>query len=347
MVEDSPLVSFIVPVYNTQDTLPRCLDSLLSQTLSDIEIIVVNDGSPDDSQSVIERYAQRDCRIRAVAKQNGGLSSARNAGLDVARGRIVDFVDSDDYVEPNLAERLVEVFDARHADIAVFGAECEPADACPKRVQELLSPSAGEFDAFEPLLLFASHAQPYVWRAAYSRAFIEAERLRFAENVRFAEDVVFQFESYPLSKKTLLIPDKLYHYVMQEKSLTHTFNTSASRMEKARAHLLMLQEVLERWNARGLGGLCPGETITWYLDLIAFDLVRMDAGECGAYCCDLTKLFARYFGVNWTKLPVKASVRRFAAKIAVNSSQSRLTLFDAARLYISTRGLKTCAERFL
>ena len=75
--------------------------------------------------------------------------------------------------------------------------------------------------------------------------------MRFAENVRFAEDVVFQFESYPLSARTVLAPEELYHYVMQEKSLTHVFNAGAKRMDKVDAHLLVLHEVLERWDRRG------------------------------------------------------------------------------------------------
>lgn len=106
----NPKVSFIVPVYNTQEFLPRCLDSLLGQTCPDIEIIVVNDGSPDGSAAIIDEYARLDFRVRVVEKSNGGLSSARNAGMDVARGDIIDFVDSDDYVEPNLAEFLVGTF---------------------------------------------------------------------------------------------------------------------------------------------------------------------------------------------------------------------------------------------
>ena len=106
----NPKVSFIVPVYNTQEFLPRCLDSLLGQTCPDIEIIVVNDGSPDGSATIIAEYARKNSRVRAVEKPNGGLSSARNAGMDVARGDIIDFVDSDDYVEPNLAEFLVGTF---------------------------------------------------------------------------------------------------------------------------------------------------------------------------------------------------------------------------------------------
>ena len=217
----NPKVSFIVPVYNTQEFLPRCLDSLLGQTCPDIEIVVVNDGSPDDSAAIIGKYACKDSRVCVVEKSNGGLSSARNAGMDVARGDIIDFVDSDDYVEPNLAEFLVGTFAEEHPEIVVFGAVCEPAELASKRIKQLLSPEACVFESFDPALLFSANAQPYVWRAAYSRELIERESLRFAENVRFAEDVVFQLESYPLSAKTIIAPDKLYHYVMQDLSLIH------------------------------------------------------------------------------------------------------------------------------
>ena len=175
----SPKVSFIVPVYNTQEFLPRCLDSLLGQTCHDIEIIVVNDGSPDGSAAIIDEYALKDSRVRVVEKSNGGLSSARNAGMDVARGAIIDFVDSDDYVEPTLAEFLVGTFAEGHPEIVVFGAECEPPELASKRIKQLLSPVARVFEEFDPALLFSANAQPYVWRAAYSRDLIECESLRF------------------------------------------------------------------------------------------------------------------------------------------------------------------------
>ena len=340
----NPKVSFIVPVYNTQDFLPRCLDSLLGQTLKGIEIVVVNDGSPDDSAAIIAEYAGRDSRVRAVEKPNGGLSSARNAGMDVARGDIVDFVDSDDYVEPNLAEFLVDTFTKEHAEIVVFGAECEPVELASKRIQQLLSPDARVFESFDSALLFSANAQPYVWRAAYSRELIERESLRFAENVRFAEDVVFQFESYPLSAKTVAAPGKLYHYVMQEKSLTHTFNAGAKRMDKVDAHLLVLHEVLGRWSGRGLLNLCPGELVTWFLDLAVFDLARLDAEDYAAVAARVGDELEGHLGQDWTGLPAKATVRRVSDKIA---DGSRVSMFDAARLYLSTRGLKACVERFV
>ena len=340
----NPKVSFIVPVYNTQEFLPRCLDSLLGQTCLDIEIVVVNDGSPDDSAAIVGKYACKDSRVCVVEKSNGGLSSARNAGMDVARGDIIDFVDSDDYVEPNLAEFLVDAFAREHPEIVVFGAVCEPTEMASKRIKQLLSPEARTFESFDPALLFSANAQPYVWRAAYSRELIERESLRFAEKVRFAEDVVFQFESYPLSARTVLAPDKLYHYVMQDKSLTHTFNVGAKRRDKAEAHILMLHEILERWSARGLLELCPGELVAWFMDLVAFDLVRFDAEDYDAVAASINAEFNRYFGANWANLPAKMAVRRVACKAARGSSVS---LIDVVRLYLSTRGLKACIERFV
>ena len=200
------------------------------------------------------------------------------------------------------------------------------------------------FEPFDAALLFSANAQPYPWRSAYSRDLLERESLRFAENVRFAEDVVFQFESYPLSAKTVVAPDKLYHYVMQDKSLTHTFNVGAKRRDKAEAHILMLHEILERWSARGLLELCPGELVAWFMDLVAFDLARFDAEDYDAVAASINAEFNQYFGANWASLPAKMAIRRVASKVARGSSVS---LIDVVRLYLSTRGLKACIERFV
>lgn len=341
----NPKVSFIVPVYNTQEFLPLCLDSLLGQTCPDIEVIVVNDGSSDGSAAIIDEYARKDSRVHVVEKSNGGLSSARNAGMDITRGDIIDFVDSDDYVELNLAEFLVETFAEQRPEIVVFGAECEPAELASKRIKQLLSPEARVFESFDPTLLFSANAQPYVWRAAYSRELIEREALRFAENVRFAEDVVFQFESYPLSAKTVVASDQLYHYVMQEKSLTHVFNAGAKRMDKVDAHLLVLHEVLERWNRRGLLGLCPGELVTWFLDLVVFDLARLDADDFHRVAARVNMDLTTFLGTEWADMPAKGAVRRVAHKLV--AATSGVSMADATLFYLSTRGLKACLERFL
>ena len=99
-----PTISIIVPIYKVESLLSKCVDSLLSQTFGDLEIILVDDGSPDNCGKICDEYAQKDPRIFVIHKENGGLSSARNAGLDVCKGEYIMFVDSDDYVEPVFCE---------------------------------------------------------------------------------------------------------------------------------------------------------------------------------------------------------------------------------------------------
>ena len=114
------------------------------------------------------------------------------------------------------------------------------------------------------------------------RAFMERENIRFSTRLRFAEDVPYQFIVYPLSKKTVLIPDRLYHYRMTDGSLTHVYNTEASRAQKVEQHLLMFEVIFDEWRKRGLLGLCPGEMVAWCLDLTLFDLVRLPSAEADA-----------------------------------------------------------------
>ena len=101
-------VSVIVPVYNVEDYLARCLDSLVNQTLKEIEIIVVNDGSPDNSQKIIDKYAKKYLNIKAYKKENGGLSDARNYGIKKANGEYIAFIDSDDFVTTDMYEKMYQ-----------------------------------------------------------------------------------------------------------------------------------------------------------------------------------------------------------------------------------------------
>ena len=116
-----PAVSIIVPVYNTERFLNRCIDSVLAQTYSDWELLLVDDGSTDSSGSICDEYATQDSRIRVFHKENGGVSSARNLGLDYARGEWITFVDSDDYIAPDMIEKLYETQKRNNADITVCG----------------------------------------------------------------------------------------------------------------------------------------------------------------------------------------------------------------------------------
>ena len=117
----NPLVSVVVPVYKVEKYLDKCVSSLVCQELKDIEIILVDDGSPDTCPAMCDAWAQRDCRIRVVHKENGGLSDARNAGVAVARAPYVGFVDSDDYVAPSMYQVLYENMIETGADLSICG----------------------------------------------------------------------------------------------------------------------------------------------------------------------------------------------------------------------------------
>jgi len=107
-MENTPLLSVIVPVYNVENYLARCVDSILNQTYRNLEVILVDDGAKDSSGAICDSYAGKDSRVRVIHKENGGLSSARNAGLDVCRGEYIAFVDSDDWIEPESYEKMLE-----------------------------------------------------------------------------------------------------------------------------------------------------------------------------------------------------------------------------------------------
>ena len=119
MPYEKPLLSIIVPVYDVERYLPKCMDSILAQTFTDFELILVDDGSPDNCPALCDAAAAKDARIRVLHQKNGGLSAARNAGLDVARGEWIGFVDSDDYIAPEMYETLYKAVQSTGADLAL------------------------------------------------------------------------------------------------------------------------------------------------------------------------------------------------------------------------------------
>ena len=120
-MDPKPMISVIVPVYNVESYLARCVDSILTQTYQNLEVILVDDGSKDNSGVICDDYARRDSRVNVIHKENGGLSSARNAGIEAAGGEYLAFVDSDDWIEPDAYERLLSAMQKHAAKLVVGG----------------------------------------------------------------------------------------------------------------------------------------------------------------------------------------------------------------------------------
>ncbi len=141
---EASLISVIVPVYNIKEYLPRCVESIIYQTYNNLEILLVDDGSTDGTGALCDELAQKDSRIRVFHKKNGGSSSARNLGLREAKGELVAFVDSDDYIEPNMYERLMEGIQTWNAEVAQIGRD-EVDEAGNKLPDVCMPPKVDEF----------------------------------------------------------------------------------------------------------------------------------------------------------------------------------------------------------
>jgi FkbM family methyltransferase len=206
-------VSVIVPIYNIEQFLPVCVDSLISQTLKDIEIILVNDGSTDGSLKLINQYIDKYDNIVLVDKANGGCASARNAGMQVARGMYIGFVDSDDWVSSEMFEELLQLAESNDADIAQGGLlKYYELDNITKPEQEewvveLLKESQNSIYGAERLL----HLQPTIWRRIYRRSFLETHQIKFNESLKLFDDLPFQYMTFCLAD-TIVANNKPYYY---------------------------------------------------------------------------------------------------------------------------------------
>ena len=218
------MVSVIVPVYQVEAYLPRCVDSILAQTYTDYELILVNDGTKDGCPAIMEAYAQKDARIRLVHKENGGLSSARNAGLDLAKGRFIAFVDSDDYIEPTLLEDTVRAALETGADQVLFNYRIVNEQGVQGAYLDF-EDEVIDVDQLGLAKYFYRYWMPYkhgqeAWSKLYRRSVIEDNHLRFAPNNEiFAEDTLFSAMYLMHTHKIAALAAPYVHYVQRGDSL--------------------------------------------------------------------------------------------------------------------------------
>jgi len=206
-----PLVSIIIPAYNASTDIERCLESLAAMTFQDFEVIVVDDGSEDDTWASIEKRAQRDARFaRSFRAPHAGLGPTRNRGLDIALGTFVAFVDADDYVEPGFAGAPCALACTQEADLVCFGSWWE----FPDRQECHLPTCRPGMNPREALLAMT----PMVWDKLYRRQFLQSRKLGFP--AIYHEDEVFTPLLMAHTPALAVLQDPLYHYVRREQSIT-------------------------------------------------------------------------------------------------------------------------------
>lgn len=215
-----PLISVIVPVYNVEKYLPGCIECLTGQTYKNLEIILVDDGSPDNCPALCDEWVKKDSRIRVIHKPNGGVSSARNAGIDNAHGDYIAFIDADDRIDADMYETMLREITENGADAASCGMVRESANG----YKEYWG-TGEEFTVADTLQILrlvgeANGILPVsVVNKLYSRSVIGD--IRFDTRFKFAEDTLFNFRVAGNIKKMVIHDLPRYHYINNETSMTH------------------------------------------------------------------------------------------------------------------------------
>ena len=211
----SPKISIIVPVYKVEQYLRRCLDSIASQTFTDWECILIDDGSPDKSGVICDEYAKRDSRFRVIHQENKGVSAARNAGLDAAQGEWIGFVDSDDWVERDCYETALYLADENNADLVQWNMQ---AFSDKENLEKGRCRKSQKFSFKTSCTYF----EPSMCTKLVKASFVHNNKIRFPENIALSEDRLFALQVY-LAVDNCYYTDKVfYHYYMRSTSASHT-----------------------------------------------------------------------------------------------------------------------------
>jgi glycosyltransferase involved in cell wall biosynthesis len=246
-----PKVSVIIPVYNVEKYLDHCINSILKNSYRNIEVIAVDDGSTDESGKVLKDYAQKDIRMKVIHKSNGGVSSARNAGLDAVEGSYIMFIDADDWMEETAIERLVKLASETDAEIILFN-----------MIYRNIEKQTSKYDAkiFNSNFLITDEEEKQqciykeflkgnrlnqVCRCFFKAGLIIENKLKFDEHLSIGEDLVFLFGASTAAKNILSINDYLYNYRFNSLSSTNVYK--ASRFNNVKKINSIFQRYLKLW----------------------------------------------------------------------------------------------------
>lgn len=231
-----PKVSIIVPVFNVEKYIDKCLNTLINQTLQDIEIIIVNDGSTDGSEKIIQNYIENNTNIiKYVKKENGGLSDARNYGMQFATGDYICFLDSDDYVDVTIYEKMYNKAIKENCDYV----EC---DFIWKYENKEVKDNGYMYkDKYEML----ANARVVAWNKLIKRSLIEENEIKFPKGLRY-EDVEFFYKLLPYINKFGFVKENLIYYIQRQNSIVKTQN------ERTKEIFIVLENVIDYYKTKGI-----------------------------------------------------------------------------------------------
>ena len=250
-MSDTPKLSIIVPVYKVEKYIKESVDSIIASTFTDFELILVDDGSPDNCGKICDEYANNHARVRTIHKENGGLSSARNAGLDIARGKLVAFVDSDDRILPDMLEKKINTLEKEDADVVCCGMRLlrddgvvTPFKAWPEKEEVYLGS-----DGLQLLLDTQNGCGDFYMNKVYRMSLFDG--IRMPEG-RIYEDIYTMHLVFERSKKTIFLPEGLYEYRLVQGSISHGKTWSRKSLDfpvSCRGQYIFIKEKYPKFTA--------------------------------------------------------------------------------------------------
>jgi len=239
-------ISVILPVYNVENYLKECLDSVINQSYKNLEIICVNDGSTDNSLEILKKYETKDSRVKLIDQENQGVSAARNQGIKHATGDYIAFVDPDDILERNAYEITLKKM-KKDVDIIIFGYTAFPnATGWWKHAGDNIDKiyTNDSINAY-----FDCHISHIVWNKLYKKSIIDENNIEFDTNLKMAEDVDFNLQIFVHTKKVQLIENKFYNYRLKRKNSLTDIYVGKSKSEN---HEILYENVLKNWSRLNL-----------------------------------------------------------------------------------------------
>lgn len=290
-------VSVIIPIYNIKDYIVRCLNSITNQTYTNLEILAVDDGSPDESGVIAEEFAEKDNRIKVIHRENGGLSEARNAGLNCATGEYVFFLDGDDWLDEHTIETLVRIANVHKADVVACGITRVWDD---DREEMWTEEAPGIWDGKESIIQMIRHVN--ICSVAWNKLY----RKELWNDVSFPEGCVHEDEYTVYKvlykcKKVIYVPDGFYKYLQRDSGIM-----AEDIAKRGDDHLAALRERIQFFEARGERKLYD-TSLLQYLEYLKF-LYRetTDDFKRKAWLNEYNSMVG--FGTNFSKIPVKKRI---------------------------------------
>lgn len=309
-------ISVIVPVYKVEKYLPDCLDSLLAQSFNELEIILIDDGSPDKCGEICDAYAQKDSRIKVIHKSNAGVSNARNMGIELAQGKYISFIDSDDFIHPLFYQTLYENLLNFQADTsAICLQEVEENAKTPKYVNPQVSKKF-KMDGLGALDCIQDFSRPWVgypFNKLYSLDIIRKNNLCFDENFILCEDFLFNCQYLLFSKTLVLDENKFYFYRIRPYSAVR--NTMQSE-KPLRSKMQVFDKVLDIANNYPNSTFQKRICKSYHLTCISYLIMLSKLGiNNKSEIKNIRKKIKKADAISFAELPFKLKIFRVLLKM--------------------------------